>query len=393
MEKRYKIGVNGWFFCKPFTGIGRYSLNIFSELARSFPDLEFYIAIPNRLEDEIDKGLRYQENLKFEVVSENMALKSIHPGLSKAHWETRLLKDFFSEHKIDLVHLPYPCLYKRLPGVPVVVTVHDTIPWTDERYRRRGLLSEYYNKLSLKNSIHADYVLTVSNTSKADILGLRGFDHRKLEVVYNASEFNEAPEFPEASVTELFKELGLAQDEQFLFYMGGYDERKNVARLVDVFQKYIIPETDLRLVLGGGKVLNNNLFKDLNLNSPRIINTGFLSNKDLIILYRKAWAFFSLTTREGFDLSLLESITLGCPALVSDIEVHREIAGESPLFLGLRDGDKQIAAKVLSLYNDDEAYRKLQERTVEFAEQAKQKYSWHLTAKKIGEIYLKLLKC
>lgn len=393
MEKRYKIGVNGWFFCKPFTGIGRYSLNIFSELARSFPDLEFHVAIPNRLEEDIDKELRYQENLKFEVIAENISLKVLNPGLSKSFWETRLLRDYFRSTKVSLVHLPYPCLYTRLPNVPVVVTVHDTIPWTDEQYRKRGLLSAYYNKLSLKKSVSADHILTVSNTSKADILSLKGFDHRKLEVVYNASEFNEVPSFPEETVNNLLESLGIEPGENFLFYMGGYDERKNVSRLVDVFQKYIVPETDLKLVLGGGKVLDNNLFRDLEVTTPRIIHTGFLNNKDLIMLYRKAWAFISLTRREGFDLSLLESITLGCPALVSDIEVHREIAGTAPLFLDLRNGDKQIAEKVLSLYNDDKAYRELKQNTLAYAEQAKEKYSWQKTARKIGETYLKLIKC
>lgn len=391
MHKRYKIGINGWFFCKPFTGIGRYSLNVFSELARNFPELEFHVAIPSRLDDDIDKELRYQENLRFEVVPENMSLKALHPGLAKAHWEAGQLKHFFRSARVDLIHLPYPCLYKRLPGVPVVVTVHDTIPWTDERYRKRGALSAYYNKLSLRGAIRSDYVVTVSNTSKADILSLKGFDHRKLSVVYNASEFNEVPELSEESADALLEGYGVKPDEKFLFYMGGFDARKNVSRLVEVYLRYILPETDLKLVLGGGKVLDNNLFKDVEDVSPRIIRTGFLSNRELITLYKKAWAFISLTTSEGFDLSLLESITLGCPALVSDIEVHREIAGTAPLFLSLRGGDKQIAENVLSLYNDGAAYRELKQKTLEYAEKARDKYSWQKTAKQIGEIYLKLI--
>jgi len=393
MTKKAKIGVNGWFFCRPFTGIGRYCINVFSELARSYPDLEFHVAIPGRLDEETDKSLRYQDNLKFELISENMALKSLHPGLSKVDWETSKLKTFFRSKGVNLVHLPYPALYRRIKGVPVVMTVHDAIPWTDERYRRRGPLSAWYNHFSLRGAEQADFLLTVSNSSKADIMSLKRFDYRKLEVVYNASEFNDVPSMPEENTKRLLEKIGLKSDDQFLFYMGGFDERKNVGRLVEIFLQEIAPKSELKLVLGGGKVLDNNLFREIETHSPRLVRTGFLSNGELIMLYRRAWAFITLTTREGFDLSLLESITLGCPAVVSDIEVHREIASDTPLFLPLSDSNARIAEKILSLYNDIDVYRGLEAKTMEFAVRAKEKYSWSKTARQIGEIYLKLLQC
>lgn len=393
MTKRAKIGVNGWFFCRPFTGIGRYCLNVFSELARSFPELEFEVAIPDRLDEETDKSLRYQNNLRFEVLPENLALKSLHPGLAKVYWEKRQLPKFFRSHGVSLVHLPYPSLYKRLKHVPVVITVHDTIPWTDERYRKRGPLSALYNSRTLRAALKADYLLTVSNASRADILAMGPFNYRRLEVVYNASEFNEAPELAEENAYRLLEKFGLAPGEQYLFYMGGYDERKNVGRLVEIFLQEIAPKSNLRLVLGGGKVLENNLFRDVETRSPRVLRTGFLANNELIALYQNAWAFFTLTSREGFDLSLLEAITLGCPALVSDIEVHREIADNAPLFLDLSADNTDIAGKILSLYNNPDAYSSLVTRTGEFAAKAKEKYSWQKTARQIGEIYFKLIQC
>ena len=84
MTKTYKIGVNGWFFCKPFTGIGRYSINMFSEIAGLYPEFEFYIAIPEKLPEIVDKSLRYQNNIKFELIPENSAMKLIYPGISKS---------------------------------------------------------------------------------------------------------------------------------------------------------------------------------------------------------------------------------------------------------------------------------------------------------------------
>jgi glycosyltransferase involved in cell wall biosynthesis len=396
MTRRVKIGVNGWFFCRQFTGIGRYSLNVFSELARLFPDLEFLIAVPGRLDEDIDKFLRYQENLKFELIPENPTLKRINAGLSKCFWEKEQLNRFFRENSVDLIHLPYPALYKKIKSVPVIITIHDTIPWTDKLYRNRGLLSGLYNRATQIRAGLADYLITVSQQSKKEILTLPGFNKDKLEVVYNASEFNDAPDFSPQEMQSLLKKLGLKKEDRFLFYMGGFDKRKNVQRLIDVFSLKIAPESELKLVIGGANVLSNNLFEKLCWDEEhwggRIVKTGFLNNSELIMLYRQAWAYFSLTTREGFNLPLLEALTLGCPALVSDLAVHREVAGDVPVFLNLNDSDDRIADSILNLYNYPDNYQKLEKKTADFADLAGVKYSWLKAAKQVGEIYLKLIK-
>lgn len=396
MSKKLKIGVNGRFFCQPFTGIGRYSLNIFPELAMHYPELEFVIAIPEKLPVEIDKNLRYLDNLKFEVIPENKFLKVIHPGLAKMDWEKKKLGKFFRDANVDLIHLPYPAVYQSIEGVPVVVTVHDTIPWTDDRYARRNFLSGIYNSATLQACREADFIITVSGQSAEDILKFKGFSRDGLSVVYNASEFNEAPDIFIEEKKKLFKQIGITENDRFLFYMGGYDARKNVTRVVDVFIKEIAPKTDLKLVLGGKPVLKNNLFKEVEVgDSPyaeRVIATGFLENSDLIILYRQAWAYFSLTTREGFNLPLLEALTLGCPAIVSDLAVHREVAGDTPILISLEWSDQQIGEVINNLHADTSEYNTLKAKTKDFAAEAKKKYNWPKAAQQVGTIYFKLVK-
>jgi glycosyltransferase involved in cell wall biosynthesis len=396
MAERIKIGVNGWFFTKPYTGIGRYCLNVFPELAIRFPQIEFIIPISTRLDEEVDKNLRYLENLRFELLPENLALKSINPGLSKSAWETWQLGKFFKNAGVDLIHLPYPALYNRRISTPVVLTIHDTIPWTDKQYSHRGLLSSLYNKNTLKLARKADCLLTVSEASKKEVHALPGFAEKKLDVIYNATEFNDAPDFSSEKESELLEKLGIREKGQYLFYMGGFDYRKNVQRLVDVFRKHIAPQTNLKLVLGGGTAQGKSLFDNLYHGegdvASRIIETGFLTNRELILLYRRAWAFVTLTTREGFDLPLLESLTLGCPALVSDLPVHHEVANDVPLFLDLSLSDRQIADLITNLYNEPRDYEDLKKQTVDFSSSAEQKYSWQKTAEQIGNIYLKLIQ-
>jgi glycosyltransferase involved in cell wall biosynthesis len=396
MSKKIKIGVNGWFFCKRYTGIGRYSLNVFPEMARLFPEFEFHIAIPHQMDEEVDKSLRYQENLKFELLPENPHLKMISPGLSKCCWEFGQLRNYFQREKVQLVHSPYPYLFRKIKGVPTIVTVHDTIPWTDKAYRNRGFLSGRYNKATLRKSLQADFLLTVSEQSKKEILELDGFNEKNLKVVYNASEFNETPEHSKTETAALLEKIGLKKEDRFLFYMGGFDRRKNVQRLLNIFLHKVAPESELKLVLGGANVLDNSLFAKLEWDEDygrgRVISTGFLANSELIMLYRAAWAYCTLTTREGFNLPLLEALTLGCPALVSDLPVHHEVAEDIPVFLDLEQKDNQIAETILNLYNDPESYQQLKQRTGDFARTADRKYSWQKAAREIGEVYKTLIK-
>jgi glycosyltransferase involved in cell wall biosynthesis len=396
MSKKLKIGVNGRFFCQPFTGIGRYTLNIFPELAKLYPELDFIIAIPQKLPIELVEKLEKQSNLHFKVIPENALLKAIHPGFAKADWEKNRLGEFFREEDIDLIHLPYPALFERIPGVPVVMTVHDTIPWSDAQYAQRNWLSGLYNRATLKACKEADQIIVVSQESAKEVGQLEGLGNRKLEVNSLAGEMGATQKEENGDVGKVFERLGMSDADNYLFYMGGYDQRKNVQRLVEVFLKEIAPSSDLKLVLGGSPVLKNSLFKKIDLSKStyanRVISTGFLDNKDLMRLYKQAWAYFSLTTREGFNLPLLEALTLGCPAIVSDLPVHHEVAGDVPFFIPLEWKDDKIGQTIRALKENEDEYNELKARTAEFAKIARDKYSWPKSAQKLGKIYLKFLK-
>lgn len=391
--KKYKIGVNGRYFTQPYVGMGRYSLSIFEQMARSFPEFQFEIAITESLDQDIDKNLRYLDNLRFEIIAENPLLKKIHKGLAKSYWEKIQLQKFFLARKVQLIHIPYPALYKKTLGVPVVVTAHDSIMWADSEYLNRGWLSSIYNLETLKATQRADLILTVSENSKAELSQLKGFLADKIRVVYNASEFSDKPRFEEKQEKEILKRLGIKG--KYLFYMGGYDKRKNVERLVEIFAKEIGPMTDCKLVLGGGKALKNKLFQTRNWNDEElqfIIETGFVSNQELLILYRNALGYLSLSRREGFNLPLLEALSLTTPALVSDLAVHREIAGDLPFYLDLEKTNKELGKEIVNLLNSKSQYNDLKAKTIAGAEKLTKKFSWHQSALQIGEIYNQLLE-
>jgi glycosyltransferase involved in cell wall biosynthesis len=382
-QKKWKVGVNGWFFNKKFTGIGKYCLNLFSELARLENSPELIIAIPEKLESEAGEKFSELGKVKWVILPEIKWLKNFHKGLSKTVWEKWQLPKLMRREKVELIHLPYPALTRG--NCPLVVTVHDTIPWTDEGYANRGFLSRIYNGAALKNFKRAEGVLTVSEAAKREIIQLTGRADSQVEVIYNACDFAFKIPLREEVKRRVKGKYGISE-KPYLFYLGGFDKRKNVARLLKIFEKYL--QAEWQLVLGGLKILDNQLYGDWDgaKNLQNVVLTGLIEEKDLPALFQGAEAYISLTTREGFNLPLLEAICSGCPALVSDLEVHREVGGEIPVYLNLEENDEKIAKKIKDVLNNDR--EKLKEKT----ERAESKFDWKKSAEKTLKIYQKISK-
>ncbi|MCC6643398.1 glycosyltransferase family 4 protein [Candidatus Peregrinibacteria bacterium] len=392
-QKKLKVGINGRFFVNKNTGIGRYSLNIFPEIARQYPELELIIAIPEKLDAETDKYLRYQNNMRVILVKENNLLKKLHGGLAKFLWEKISLSKFFREEEVDLIHSPYPDLSRGGETMPKIVTVHDIIPWSDENYFQRTQLSLLYNKATLEASKKADFVITVSDFSRKETLNLGCFDQDRVKTIHNACEFNDAPHFSIEEQGKILERFGLKVEDKYLFYMGGYDKRKNVQRLINIFEGMSAAMPDLKLVLGGNKVLKNSLYMDLKIPKKlenKIIFSGFLSNRELIVLYRGSVAFWSATTSEVFNLPLLEALTLGTPAIVSDLAVHREVAGELAYYFDLAWNDSRVAKEIVTLLTQEDQYNKYRQRVRHSKEELQQRFSWQNSAQQVAEIYFKV---
>ena len=64
---------------------------------------------------------------------------------------------------------------------------------------------------------------------------------------------------------------------------------------------------------------------------------GRVSDDELVRLYNQAACFVFPSLYEGFGLPPLEAMACGCPVLVSDIPVEREICGDAALYFNPLD--------------------------------------------------------
>ncbi|MFH1218370.1 MAG: glycosyltransferase, partial [Candidatus Peregrinibacteria bacterium] len=209
-----KIGVNARWLIKPFTGIGQYTENLFRELAKIDSGNEYVLVVP----EEVD--VKFGKNVRVEILKEKRLGTA---GMKKTWWEQIQVPEFFLKEKVDVVFFTYPCnpwsgdWYKK--GVKTIVTVHDCIPWVRKEYRR-GVLSKMYHRQTRKAVGKADVVLTVSESSKKEIVKICDVGKGKVKVVYN--DAGDVYKKSGGDDKKVLEKWGLKKDKYFL-YVGGYD--------------------------------------------------------------------------------------------------------------------------------------------------------------------------
>ena len=81
----------------------------------------------------------------------------------------------------------------------------------------------------------------------------------------------------------------------------------------------------------------------------RFIFLGFIDDYRLIKLYKQAKVNILISRDEGFGFSYLEAASQGCPSVLSDIPVLKEIAGSSAFFAHSND-PYDLANKIGEVY-------------------------------------------
>jgi glycosyltransferase involved in cell wall biosynthesis len=368
-----KIGINARFLVHPFTGIGQYTRSLVRAMAKQKPEDEFVLFTPELVD------LDLPSNCKQIRVAE----KPYHsPSLRKAYWEHVLLPREMERFGINLAHFPYPSNPWRKMPMPVVVTVHDVIPWKLPEYRERlrSKLYHFYTRLALKK---ADQVITVSDFSKQEIIKILRVKDKKITVIPEASPMNDASaEFPDLTLRR-----------RFFLYVGGYDPRKNVPLLIQAYQKSISHLYPIDLIMVGGKNRGLEAFvtnehrhrvdgKFMTKHKGRVIFTDAIPQNELNCLYRQALALVHVSTYEGFNLALVEAMSAGIPIICSDIPVHHEVTRDIALFVDPRNPN-EVGNAMHRLVHDSALQKSLAKRGLERSKE----FTWEKAAEETLYVY------
>ena len=244
----------------------------------------------------------------------------------------------------DLIFTPYHDV--RLPlATPSVMMVHDTcLHDLPEIYPMQ--IRGYYLHMLRRNLKVARHILTVSSTSRAWVQQRFGISDNRIGVVPNAMD----PALARSgSVLEAAAGLRQMRGPGLdLFYPGGSEHRKNIARLAQAIAALSAEGANPRLWITGtpdrGWKAAIAALADSGLLEDRFRFLGRLDIAAMAAEYLACDAVVYPTLCEGFGRVALEAMQLGVPLACSDIAVLREVAGSYPSYFDPHDVRSMVAA-------------------------------------------------
>ncbi|WP_454645602.1 glycosyltransferase family 4 protein [Bradyrhizobium liaoningense] len=233
-----------------------------------------------------------------------------------------------------------------------------------------------------RSSVAADWVVAISEYSREHYLRLfPHFPSDRVRVVYPCSRFDDSTQ--QGSPPTAVKHFGAGE---FWLSVGTIEPRKNQRLLAQAYARYLeAGGRPIPLVLAGGKGWLMEDFQEYLAKlgiSDRVILTGYVSDNELIWLYRNCYASLYPSVFEGFGLPVLEGMQFGAPTLSSNATSMPEAAGDAAMLLTPHDPDVWTQA-MLDLASDQGKRHQLA-----LAARARAKhFSWERSAASVLAIY------
>jgi glycosyltransferase involved in cell wall biosynthesis len=228
----------------------------------------------------------------------------------------------------------------------------------------------------------ADWIVAISEASRDHFLSVfPSFPVDRIRVIYPCSRFAD----PEA-VGKRPKALeGIAADS-FWLNVGTIEPRKNQHRLANAYAQYLsIGGRPMPLVLAGGKGWMMEDFQQhleaLGI-QDKVLMTGYVSDEELVWLYRNCYANLYPSLFEGFGLPVLEGMQFGAATIASESTSIPEVTGEAAIVLPPQDVESW--AKAMYRLATDQQNR---DRLSQIAKVRAGHFEWKQSAKALLELY------
>lgn len=339
-----KIGFDGKRAVCNNTGLGNYSRLLINVLSEKYPENEYVLYTPHMSSNPRLGEVMAHTNVKLETpdspigraASSLWRLSGVTSQLTRDHVE--LMHGLSGELPLNIDHA----------HIPSVVTIHDLI------FRRmpecyHAIDREIYDYKFHHACRHASRVLAISECTKRDIVSDYGIDPDKIDVVYQgcAEQFHRTPENEEIDRVKL--KYGLTRP--YVISVGTIERRKNQILSVRGIRGI---NDDLDLVLVGRRTPYAKTLDQYIESYGMGDRVKFIENAeftDLPALYAGAFCSSYTSRYEGFGIPVIESLSVGTPAIVCSGSCLEEAGGPDTPTVSPDDVEEWInSVKEMLLY-------------------------------------------
>jgi len=272
-------------------------------------------------------------------------------------------------------------LLMPLPDVPTVLTVHDLIYRLFPQYHKR--LNYVYLNVAMPLFVRrAHAIITISESSKRDLVRLYDVPPEKVTVIYEAagSQFRPVPVDAIAAVRDRY-----ALPERFMLTVGTIEPRKNLVRLLDALAMTHKKGVDVKLVIVGKRGwLDEEFFHALEDHPYResVQLLGYVPDDDLPRLYGAADICVVPSIYEGFGLPVLEAMSCGTPVACSRASSLPELGGDAVVYFDPASVE-EMSASITHVLRDESLREEMRTRGLTQAS----RFSWEKMAKETMAVY------
>ncbi len=339
-----RIYVNGRFLTRPMTGVERYAYMVCKTMRQQ--GMEFTVVCPKA---------------PVQSCYDVSDLTIVFYGHGNSHLWEQFVLPFFFLNKRKYVFFSFTGLGSILVRHQVM-TIHDLSFLENPRWFSRGYYW-WYKVMTPLAARTSEHILTVSEFSKHEILRFYPFLRSQgITVAYGAPD----------KIFRRQESDGDSASEPFALVVSSLDPRKNFSRLIEAFNE--IRGCKLYIVGAHNRVFTQ--AGDTERQGSNLCFLGRVSDDELVRLYNQTVCFVFPSLYEGFGLPPIEAMNCGCPVLVSDIPVLREVCADAALYFDPHDSKKICHSIQYFLDNRKSLGPTLQARGYENVK----RFSWEQTA-------------
>ena len=306
-------------------------------------------------------------------------IQRFHPKVEKNISVERALEITLLKNQVDLLY--YPMAETYVVNYPYIMTSWDlghrstfAFPELTMNY-----VFEIRDSHRINSILKSTAVIVESETSKNELVKYLNIYDPKVFVLPlpPGSLIDEVVSIKDKF--EILNNLNL-ENVQYYLYPAQFWSHKNHYNLVKGFKLFQSKYPEVKLIFTGSDKGNLSYIKEvveIEDLSENIVFLGFVSDKELKVLYQNAISLVFPSLLGPTNMPPLEANMLGCKVICSDLHGHRALLGESALYFDALN-PKDIAAKMEDIMSND---------TTDFSKN----YSKEEFIKKLEEIFLQII--